>query len=232
MASAVLDCPHCAAKSLAMNLTGMITPPAHVTSPSGQRPFIPSLAVCTRCWGGIAIELVPAQKGEMSREGLSTASIELFHGATGTPEAKKLKAVIVRPPSENAEIPPHLPQSVAKAFRQGETNFRLPDAEEAAALMYRRSLELAVKEVFPDEKGTLIQRIDKLASKGFLPDAMKDWAHEIRVIGNDGAHELDGVERADLVAAQGFTDAFLRYLISLPQEVKLRRAQVTVEASE
>ncbi|WP_116654428.1 DUF4145 domain-containing protein [Pelagibacterium sediminicola] len=232
MASAVLDCPHCGAHELAMSLSGNFVPPAGAKSPSGYDTFAPVLALCARCWGSFAIELVPQIIGTMTREGVAAAAQKLLSTPTGVPEAFKLRAIILRTPPETSSFPPHVSAPVLKALKQAEMNFRLPDAEEASALMYRRALELAVKEIYPDEKGGLIQRIDKLAAKGVLPDAMKDWAHEIRVIGNDGAHELDGVERSDLIAAQGFTDAFLRYLISLPKEVELRRSAAVIAEAE
>jgi len=91
--------------------------------------------------------------------------------------------------------------------------------------MYRRAMETAIGLQYQQITGkNLKEKIDRLESQHIIPAAMKDWAHEIRSIGNDGAHEISGVTRADAEAAQAFTTAFLQYCISLPEEIKQRRA--------
>ncbi|ACM26551.1 conserved hypothetical protein [Rhizobium rhizogenes K84] len=126
----------------------------------------------------------------------------------------------------NSSLPDHLPDDVLKAFQQAETNFDLENHEEAAATMYRRALERALKSSHPNLAGTLAAKIKTLVGGGELPKSLGDWADEIRLIGNDGAHD-DGVTRDELKAARMFCDSFLRYLITLPTEVALRRSQPT-----
>lgn len=129
------------------------------------------------------------------------------------------------PRGPQAQIPSSLPAPIERSLRQAERNFAAKDCEDAAAIMYRRALESAIKDKFPDAKGTLAARIDKAVTLGGLPQFMSDWAHEVRLVGNDGAHDLEGVSRVDLEAARGFVDAFLRYLYSLPAMVEERRAK-------
>ncbi|MDR6755193.1 hypothetical protein J2Y48_000466 [Mycoplana sp. BE70] len=131
---------------------------------------------------------------------------------------------LTRTPSLD-DHPPHLPENVAKAFRSAERNFAQPDGEDAAATMYRRSIDVAIREKHPEVKGLLAVRIAKLTEKGLLPPSMKDWADHIRWIGNDGAHEPEGVTAEEAKAIRGFADAFLRYFISIPFEVSLRRGE-------
>ncbi|MBY5590844.1 DUF4145 domain-containing protein [Rhizobium leguminosarum] len=68
------------------------------------------------------------------------------------------------------------------------------------------------------------EHLPELVKQGVLPASLGDWANEIRIVGNDGAHD-DGVNRDDLKAARMFCDSFLRYLITLPKEIELRRQQ-------
>jgi hypothetical protein len=42
------------------------------------------------------------------------------------------------------------------------------------------------------EGHTLAAQIDDLASKGILPPVMKEWSHEVRLLGNDSAHPQPG----------------------------------------
>jgi hypothetical protein len=113
---------------------------------------------------------------------------------------------------------------------QGERNFRTPDCEEAAATMYRRSLDIGLKVAFPDYKGDLNKRIEKLVEAHVLPTSIGDWAHQVRLVGNDGAHDLEGVTRPDLVACRNFVGAVLRYSFSFPKMVADRRADPAATA--
>lgn len=133
------------------------------------------------------------------------------------------------PMPEPLRIPDHLPQSVERAFRQAEKNFTQEDCEDAAATMYRKALEAGLKHLHPEAKGNLAKRIKDLAATHDLPKAIGEWCDEIRLIGNDGAHEDDGVSRAELTEARDFVDATLRYLFSLPAMIEERRRRTTTQ---
>ena len=90
--------------------------------------------------------------------------------------------------------------------------------------MYRRSLDLALKEAFPEEKGMLDAKLKKLVQQKMLPEAIGKWAHEVRVIGNDGAHDLEGVDSVALLDARAFIDTVLKYLFTLPAQIEARRS--------
>ncbi len=124
------------------------------------------------------------------------------------------------------DLPSHLSSAVSRSLKQAERNYRLPDCEETSAMAYRRAMENGISEMHPEIKGNLSARINKLGEKHLIPSAMVEWAHQIRIVGNDGAHELEGVSRAELTAAKNFTDAFLRYLVSFPAIVAERRASM------
>ncbi len=125
-------------------------------------------------------------------------------------------------------VPDHLPASVERAFLQGELTYAMAGCEDAAAMMYRSALEMALKELHPEAKGMLGKRIDAAVAKGHLPNAIGDWAHEVKIVGNDSAHELEGTTRSDLEEARGLVDAALRYLFSMPQTVAERRERRAV----
>jgi hypothetical protein len=67
--------------------------------------------------------------------------------------------------------------------------------------------------------------IAALHSKGSLTEAMREWAHAIRLHGNDGAHEeIDQQTAQDLA---DFTELFLTYCYTLPGTLTERRARKT-----
>src|SRR5215216_1672835 len=60
--------------------------------------------------------------------------------------------------------------------------------------------ETAVKVLDPDTKGSLDKRIDALAKVGKLPEAVGKWAHEVRFVVNEAAHEHDEPTRESIDA--------------------------------
>lgn len=220
MSVLVANCPECKTKKITMRMTGYSVP-AQSGNRSGRRPFGYVFGICSQCekpsaytfdsngqatWEGV-IQYIA---GEMNKTALNDISASNYPIQPFT--SSQLKS----------EAPDHLPEDVLKAFQQGETNFDMPGHEEASATMYRRALERALKSTHPSLGGSLAAKIRGLVDNGTLPQALGDWATEIRIIGNDGAHD-DEVSRDDLKAARMFCDSFLRYLITLPKEVELRR---------
>ena len=64
----------------------------------------------------------------------------------------------------------------------------------------------------------LFQEIDDLAAKGVLPPIIKEWASNVRELGNDAAHPTPGEEGpspADARDIVRFLDFLLEYLYSL-----------------
>ncbi|NRQ15578.1 hypothetical protein BHMPCIPO_02828 [Ensifer sesbaniae] len=181
------------------------------------------MAVCTRCERPSIFVL--DVKGTATWEGVGQILTEYISGGPARNlSATNYDVTRFETTGKAPTIPEHLPADVEKAFVQAEGNYKMDGHEEAAATMYRRSLERALVATKPDLKGTLAAKIKSLVTAGEIPTALGDWAEEIRIVGNDGAHD-DEVTRADLKAARMFCDAFLRYLITLPKEIELRRNQ-------
>ena len=120
-------------------------------------------------------------------------------------------------------IPQHLPGSVERAALQAERNFAMAGNEDAAAMMYRRAMETGLRLRYPEVTGSLFHRIESLVASRELPAAMGEWAHEVRLGGNGAAHDEEGVTPEDVKAIRGFTDTLLRYIFTLPEEIRLRR---------
>jgi hypothetical protein len=70
---------------------------------------------------------------------------------------------------------------------------------------------------------TLNDEIESLATKGIVPPLMKDWATELRLLGNEAAHpEIDqtAADPQDIRDAIEFLDLLLYYLYDLPAQIK------------
>lgn len=116
--------------------------------------------------------------------------------------------------------PEEWPEEIGRYWVQAKRS--LADENwDAAVLMARSAVQLAGRE--QGASGTsLRQEIDHLARQGKLPPLMKEWAHEVRELGNDAAHPVLGApptspqDARDIVA---FLDYYLEYLYSLPARI-------------
>lgn len=124
--------------------------------------------------------------------------------------------------------PAHLPSNVEGYFNQATHNIKIgPDA---AGAMFRKCLDVGLKKIDPDGKGNLVNRIDAAAEKQLITPDLAGWSHHIRLEGNDASHDEDPYTPEEAQELYDFTDLVLRYLFTLPEEVKQKRASVTGEA--
>jgi hypothetical protein len=127
----------------------------------------------------------------------------------------------VYPQPEKTDVPDHLPDGAANAFKQAVEG-RKGGLYDAAGAMYRKALDVGLKTIDPQAMGTLQARIDKLAAEQKLTPSIKDWAHEIRLDGNEAAHEESPFTKDDAEQMHSFAQLVLTYLFTLPERVKLR----------
>ncbi len=220
MAVFITKCPHCSADQMTFPIFGVSL---ELESTFRNK----ATSVCGNCGlcGRPVAAAINWRPVTQSRNGYDWYKVAVGHltgaGTNLTDLGFYVSETWPKPPE--VEVPPSLPDIVSRAFRQAEQNRLMPDCEEAAATMYRRALDLALKEAFPEERGTLDQKLRKLIADHRLPQAVGDWAHEVRLIGNDGAHDAAGVAESDLLDARAFIDTVLKYLFTLPAQIAARR---------
>ncbi len=116
---------------------------------------------------------------------------------------------ILFPPTPGA--PEHLPEKVDKLYSEA-----LDSQPTGAGMLLRKTLEVSLKEVRPNDKGTLAKRIGNAANDGEITEAMAEWAGRIRVIGNAAAHDEDPPDRKEIEELERFVRLLLMYLFTLP----------------
>lgn len=116
---------------------------------------------------------------------------------------------------QSGRIPPgDLPPAVARSYDQAVKAFGA-SLYEPAALMCRRCLE-AVSRAFDAAGRTLNDRLDQLATDGHIDERLKGWAHSIRIVGNEAAHDVEAeISKEDARDVLDFTEALLLYVFSL-----------------
>lgn len=133
-------------------------------------------------------------------------------------------------------LPEHLPDSIKAAFQEGAKCVAV-GCFNAAAAMFRLSLDLATKDRLPSPEAEdgpndhtrrfLARRLAWLFDNGKLPDSLRELSSVVKDEGNTGAHDgtLDEAAAEDLI---DFTERLLTQLYTEPERLRLaqeRRAQ-------
>jgi Domain of unknown function (DUF4145) len=152
-----------------------------------------SLAICRRCKGPFLV-----------REGL--------FGVPGEFETVTEEAVLY-PVSGGPKIE-GLPDSIGRAVAQAHRSHATASYD-ACAVMCRRALEALCKTL--SAKGRdLALRLADLKASGRIDSRLLDWAHGVRLVGNEAAHDVDtAVTAEDARDILEFTEALLMYVFTL-----------------
>jgi hypothetical protein len=116
-----------------------------------------------------------------------------------------------------------IPSEILSDYEEG-LNCLNADAPRAAVSMFRRSLQNSLIELGADKELDLIDQIKNIDK---LTTEIKDWAHNIRIFGNWGAHPQDdqlktvNLEKANEV--KDFIDQFFNYVFIMPSKVAKAR---------
>ena len=202
-----LDCPHCLTQK--SGFCGY----SPVPSPLGQEVVFLMLLQCQVCGEGVVGKF---------RDGMHIMN-DWVNGRSGQSSIQLLGSW---PNTITPRIPEHMPANIESFYSQGMDSLSRKNFD-AAGTMFRKSLDTALKRLDPSGKGNLQQRIDKLPVAVGVTPAMKEWAHEIRELGNDAAHEEEPFTEIEATTLQAFTELFLTYTFTLPGMLGARKATVT-----
>ena len=86
-----------------------------------------------------------------------------------------------------------------------------------SAMMACRKLLMNVAATQGAKEGLgFVEYVDFLVSNGYSPPNGRVWVDKIRLIGNQAAHKIPTVTRADAILVISFTDALLRFVFGFP----------------
>lgn len=192
------ECPHCGVRSL----------------------FQPVMGGYTEVGGGIRRMCNPAQcqacKGFVLVLGTHSSH------QNNIPYAFEALYPLGKPnDSVDETVPKHVAADFAEALRCCWVN-----AYKATVTMCRRAIQSSVLDLGASDK-KLVEQIDELASKGKLTNSLRDYAHEVRLTGNDGAHpdkdELKDVSETDAGDIIAFTRHFFDHVYVTPARLAARK---------
>ena len=134
---------------------------------------------------------------------------------TGNAEAAGYRVLHSWPEGTPISCPAHTPERPRNLYVQGIDNQRRQNWD-AAGMAFRTCLDQALRRLHLEGKGTLARRIDDLPPETGVTPSMKTWAHEIRTLGNEAAHEDEPFDEDSTKDLQSFTEVFLMYAFTLP----------------
>jgi hypothetical protein len=127
-------------------------------------------------------------------------------------------------PTPDVHTSPDVPIAIADAFQEAVRSLHA-NCPRASVVMARRTLE-AITDDQGQATGVLADRLKALAANGVLLPTLADWAKEVRLVGNTGAHfdPINPASKEDAQQLVAFVRELLRYLYELPAELKRRRS--------
>ena len=121
-------------------------------------------------------------------------------------------------------IPEGLPESIKTAYDQAVRSLHA-SLYEPCVLMARKCLE-AVCQNFNTKGRDLNSRLTDLNNAGHIDSRLLKWAHQVRLIGNEAAHDVDTpVTKEDARDVIDFTEAILIYVFSLTKRFDALQAR-------
>ena len=123
----------------------------------------------------------------------------------------------------NETLDPSISKDVAEDFREA-IRCHWVKAFRACVVMCRRAIQTSAIALMAHGR-TLVEQIDDLATKGTITAPLKEFAHEIRLIGNVGAHSdgMDDVKETDAEDIMAFTRQYLDHVYVMTAKLKARR---------
>lgn len=211
-------CAHCGVSSIGKVKGNVVC----FESQTDWYPFC--LLQCDNCSKGSLVAFHLNSGWSRNFEGFEKDGTVIDYGKL--PEARQYPVRTIR-------IPTHLPPLLKGEYEDAEFNFHA-GRWKTSTQIYLQCLEhgiiLAAED--GDENGAsesssqridLTKRINLLFESGKITADMKNWAHQIRVLGQYHKHRYVEAERDDCEAIRSYVDLFFTYLFSLPGMIKDRR---------
>lgn len=125
------------------------------------------------------------------------------------------KAEVIYPERnwENLSLPPEIRSIYSNAKRIQNLN------SEAFAMSIRKCTEIICK-LHEIEKGTLDKKLKKLCEQLNLPTILSEVAHNIRLVGNEAAHDMEDIHPVNIQKIDAFFNVLVEYIYILPSRLK------------
>ncbi|MFG6566672.1 DUF4145 domain-containing protein [Sulfitobacter sp. 1A13679] len=207
MGTVPFDCPHvgCLTKTVGLELM-------YSHSPSGVKGS--TFGFCPVCQKGVILYL----------EWKNRKAVGEAHKLSGSQFWENYRIIDSAPTPPARDVVANLPDKIGMVFDEAEANFA-DGRHMSAATMYRKSIELTLKDLNPEGKGMLNARIRALQKEEAVPDTLIKLLDTVKFLGNEGAHDDEPPSPEDVERGRDFTRLFLVYSYELPARVEAALAK-------
>jgi hypothetical protein len=221
MSSLILECPYCGAQKVGFNLVAEV--PATI-KPSGVYRKYRVLMTCSNCDEALV--------GIFEARATTNNTVQYTPVSCGMdPLQMDWFLVASYPRPEPSRCPDHTPEYLKKIFLQAANGLKRGDPD-ASGAMSRKVVDVSTQQLLGEEskKHHNIQgRIDALAAANKLTPDLREWAHQVRLGGNDASHDLDPFTPDEADELLDFAELYLTYVYSLPARLRERRERAAKE---
>ena len=153
-------------------------------------------------------------------------------------------STIVPPNNEITPCPEHVPENIKIVFDEATTCLSM-ECYTASGAMFRLCLDVTTKELLQEwleaneddvnqpntaQKDKLFNRIEFLLDKGIIPSDLKEYAHQIRLDGNDSAHD-GNTEKEEAEDLLDFSVLFLDRIYTIKKQLAIAQARTLARRS-
>jgi hypothetical protein len=217
MPSIILDCPHCTANSMGFSIV------YETPLPDNPSIFL-TLGICGKCSGGVIVLF-----GSVT--GKNTPARNSPMQCQSDPENFNFVKMKTYPSSTPTKIPSHASDQLKRYYEQAANALKRRDWD-ASGAMSRKVVDVSTQQLLGEDSkkyGNIKQRIDALAEKNAITPDLKNWAHEIRLGGNEASHDEVPYTEPEATELLDFADLYLTYVYSMPGRLKERKAAAHAE---
>lgn len=206
MAILLINCPHCGGNSMTFTVKAQ--------SQLSKKPrFFFLFTTCGGCSKGVLAECE------------NPLGYDLVNNAGNLKDKDGVRLVEYWPAPKTTDAPRFTPANVARFYSQAVKAMSREDWD-AAGSMSRKALDVATRHLDTSDafaKKPLASRIDDLAARQLITPQMREWAHAIRVDGNDAVHDPDQFTQEEAETLYSFADLFLQYVFTMPGMLNERK---------
>lgn len=210
-ASISATCPHCHVKEMGFSFIAQTS-----LAPRRRKDWI-VLYKCNRCQYTWKQDYGPKEPSKCD----------------GDPAQLGFGIVTYYPNPMPSNLPDHVPSPLERYFIQASEAFHNKHYD-ASGAMSRKVVDVSTQQLLGEDSkkfSTINARINELALRNALTPDLKDWAHQIRLSGNEASHDEKPYSEDDAKELLGFAELYLTYVYSLPARLKDKRDPDKASAS-
>ena len=213
----IRDCPRCGTKQITFDVLAA----SHVGRKNRLTAY--EAFCCCRSCSKSSIFLVTIRKN------LSFRMNDVLQNEYSLNNILKDTELVIIFPSTFA-IPEHIPPEIKKPFCEA-LRCQAIQADNAAGCMFRTTVDLVTKKMLEGLQGknppknvkdNLARRIKWLFDEKLLSQNLEELFTNIRLDGNDAAHEAN-LKKDDVEAMNDFTTLLLKEIYTNPKEIELAK---------